>query len=72
MKKVKIGAKPAVRPVPATADDWVKARGQTEATKRLTLDVPLSLHKRVKSQCALQELRMADVIREFLEQRFPS
>lgn len=72
MKKVTIGAKPVARPLPPSADDWVKARGRsTETMKRLTIDVPLSLHKRIKSQCALQESRMADVIRELLEQRFP-
>ena len=39
--------------------------------KRLTLDVSLSLHKRVKSGCAQQGIKMADLIREFLEARFP-
>jgi hypothetical protein len=40
-------------------------------TKRLTVDIALSLHQRFKSQCALQGLQMADVVRELLEKRFP-
>ena len=78
MKKVTIGAKPNLRTRPASPDDWVKARDQViepkdqviEPMKRLTIDVPLSLHTRIKSQCALQNVQMADVIRELLEQRF--
>ena len=56
----------------STADDWVQNRDQPvkEPTKRLTIDVPVSLHQRVKSQCALQNLAMADVIRELLQLRF--
>ena len=46
-------------------DSW-----QSEPIKRLTIDIPLSLHQRVKSQCALQGENMADVVREFLLDRF--
>jgi hypothetical protein len=53
-----------------------KAKAPTEETpqepmKRLTIDIPLSLHRRVKSQCGEEGLQMADVIRGFLEKRFP-
>jgi hypothetical protein len=73
MKKVPFGSKAALtRSQPGTADDWVHARERpTEPVKRLTIDIPLSLHSRVKSRCALENLRMADVIREFLDKRFP-
>ncbi|MES2709457.1 MAG: plasmid partition protein ParG [Verrucomicrobiota bacterium] len=40
--------------------------------KRLTIDIPDSLHRRVKSRCGQDGLRMADVIRDLLDQRFPS
>lgn len=74
MKKVTFGGK---RPSasPASVDDWVldrDAQEPREPMKRFTIDVPVSLHKRVKSQCAMQNLVMADVIRELLEQRFPA
>jgi hypothetical protein len=39
--------------------------------KRLTIDIPASLHVRVKSQCATRGVNMADVIRDLLEQQFP-
>jgi len=38
--------------------------------KRLTIDVPLTLHKRIKTQCAMKGDKMADVIRELPEQHF--
>ncbi|RYD36362.1 MAG: hypothetical protein EOP86_06180 [Verrucomicrobiaceae bacterium] len=40
--------------------------------KRLTIDIPDSLHRRVKSRCGQDGLRMADVIRNLLEERFPA
>jgi hypothetical protein len=76
-KKVALGAKP--RPTATTtptADDWVQSR-QTEdingeGMKRLTVDVPISLHTRIKSQCALRGVKMADEIRDLLEKYFPA
>jgi hypothetical protein len=58
---------------PATPESWVLARPPApgEATKRLTVDVPEPLHHRIKVQCAIQGVNMADVVRELLEQRFP-
>ena len=38
--------------------------------KRLTIDIPESLHKRVKSQCGAQGKTIADVVRQFLEKKF--
>lgn len=43
-----------------------------EPMKRFTIDVPASLHKRIKAQCAMRETPMADVIRDMLEQEFPA
>lgn len=39
--------------------------------KRFTLDVPEDLHRRIKCECANEGLKMADVLREILEKRFP-
>ena len=39
--------------------------------KRLTIDIPESLHTRVKSQCAKRGAKMADEIRALLEAHFP-
>ena len=40
--------------------------------KRFTIDVPADLHRRIKSECAREGLKMADVLREMLETRFPA
>jgi hypothetical protein len=44
----------------------------TEPMKRFTIDVPASLHKRIKTQCAADGIKMADMLREMLETRFPA
>jgi hypothetical protein len=73
MKKVTFAAARPSKVTPTTAEDWVGNRSGAgrEPTKRLTIDVPVSLHKRIKSQCAADDVMMADVIRELLEKRFP-
>ncbi len=55
-------------PVPAPAEPAAPA----EAMKRFTIDVPASLHTRVKIGCAQRGLKMADVLREMLEKAFPA
>ncbi len=78
MKKVSIGSKPTAKPAPSSPDEWVSTDSTSppqptkpaEKTKRLTIDIPLSLHQRVKSQCALKGENMADVVRELLEKQF--
>lgn len=75
VKKVSFGAKrPSDPPATSDVDNWVEDRApeSQEVTKRLTIDVPLSLHRRIKTQCALQNLVMAEEIRRLLEQRFPA
>ena len=62
-------------PTPARADAWVAEReapppAAAEQMKRFTIDVPLSLHTRIKVQCAAKGVKMADVIREMLEREF--
>lgn len=72
-KKVSFGGKPPTT-TQLNADRWVEDRQfeeQKEPMKRLTIDVPFSLHRRIKSTCVLEDLVMADVIRELLDQRFP-
>ena len=71
MKKITFTTKPTSSPGHVTPDAWVSDRQATpEPMKRLTIDIPLSLHQRVKSQCALKGEQMANVMRELLEQRF--
>jgi hypothetical protein len=43
---------------------------EPEKMKRLTIDIPLSLHKQLKAQCALSGRTIADEVREFLLQKY--
>ena len=43
-----------------------------EKTKRLTVDIPASLHSRVKLACVREEISIAETVRELLESRFPT
>jgi len=49
----------------------VVAESQPEALKRLTIDIPKSLHARVKAGCALEGTSIKDEVVAFLENRFP-
>jgi hypothetical protein len=42
-----------------------------ETLKRLTIDMPESLHKRVKIGCTMRGTKMNEVIRDLLEREFP-
>ena len=75
MKKASITSKPdrsRKATVQAAAEAWVAERRADgdEPTKHLTIDLPFSLHRRMKAQCALDGINMADVVRELLEARF--
>lgn len=72
-KKVSIGAKPTSKPAPASADAWVESRTEAdepEKMKRLTIDVPESLHRAIKAQCAMRGTKIADEVRELLIQKY--
>lgn len=69
-KKVAISVKPAPRQAPPDPDRWVERR-DVQGLKRLTIDVPAGLHARIKSQCAVRGLKMADALREIMEREFP-
>ncbi len=71
MKRVTITAKPSGSAKRPSADDWVQQKATvTEPIKRLTIDIPQSLHRLVKSQCVLRGVNMVDVVREFLDREF--
>lgn len=72
-KRISIGAKPSATRAQVEADTWVDHRGtgdEPEPMKRLTIDVPASLHREIKSQCALRGSKIADEVRELLLQNY--
>jgi hypothetical protein len=42
-----------------------------EPMKRFTIDVPVSLHRRIKAVCAARGLNTSTVLRDLLEREFP-
>jgi hypothetical protein len=63
-----------------SADDWVSQGAnltagedgtEKEATARFTIDIPVSLHARIKSQCALKRVKMREEVLSILEEKFP-
>jgi hypothetical protein len=58
-----------------TQDDWVTHKRESapekplEPTKRLSVDIPVSLHTRFKVVCAAKQLNMADMMRGAIEDR---
>lgn len=51
------------RSKPELAEDWVSSR---EGMKRLTIDVPLSLHARLKIASVKHSQTMGDLVRDCL------
>jgi hypothetical protein len=39
--------------------------------KRFAIDVPASLHRRVKAACTARGLKVSSVLRDLLEREFP-
>lgn len=70
-KKVSIAPRPSAR----QADAWVSAPAKAAAPaasemKRLTIDIPAALHRKVKAACATEGVKMADVVRELLIRKY--
>lgn len=71
-QQVEWGTKPSTRkPATADLDKIVHGGAGKDDTVRFNADIPRALHRRVKSQCALEGLNMTAVVIELLEQRFP-
>ncbi len=62
---------------PVNEDAWVSGQPaapqqpRAERIKRLTIDVPESLHTRAKAQAAQQRVTLREEMVKFLEKRFP-
>ena len=48
-----------------------RSEAPAEPMKRLTVDIPESLHTRIKLGCVANHQKMADAIRALLEQHWP-
>jgi predicted HicB family RNase H-like nuclease len=77
-KRVAIGLKPGVQ---KRVDEWVTEstqpapeveEGVPVALKRLTIDIPEDLHRRLKVKAATEGVRMADLVRSWISERCAS
>lgn len=66
------------RPKSPTVESWVKEAPAAPSPshdevdiKRLTLDIPVDLHRRIKIACYSTDKKMSEVLRDILEQAFP-
>jgi hypothetical protein len=68
---------------PVSAEQWVRGAGRDPEVRtavpeesgwpmmRLTIDVSVDLHVRLKVGCAMRGEKIADVVRAFIEREFP-
>lgn len=72
MKRVTITPKPADPAKPQTPEQWVQQQppGDQQSLKRITIDIPQSLHLRARRQCLERGVYLSVVIRDFLEREF--
>jgi len=70
-KRITLGPKPN-KVLSSRADVWVRNRSTDteEPIKRLTIDLPISLHSKIKATCAMRGAKMVEEIRELLIQKY--
>lgn len=72
-KKIATGTNPRANPVPQAGSETLvenQASDKTEPMKRLTIDISESLHRKIKSQCAMRGTKIVDEVRELLLQKY--
>lgn len=78
-KKITFHVKPSKKES-VDVEAWVKNRTLLQDTipqeiapekmQRFTIDVPISLHRKIKTSCASRSVKMADEIRHLLYQHY--
>lgn len=84
-KKVSFGRKPGAVEKAVDVEEWVSNRealieveeppalvkeAKPEKVKRLTLDIPESLHKAIKLKATTEGVTMVELLRELLEEHY--
>jgi hypothetical protein len=68
-KKITINAKPAQEKPAPSVDEWVQNRS-TDGTKRVTVDIPKSLHAQIRIDCFQRGVSMMDELRMILLEHY--
>ncbi len=55
---------------PPNPDKWVSNQSGNQALKRFTIDIPETLHKKIKTMCASKGVKMRDEVIAVLEKHF--
>lgn len=57
---------------PADLDKWVadNSKVDTEKTKRVAADIPISVHMNLKMFCTREDRKIGDVLREMIVEKF--
>jgi hypothetical protein len=55
---------------PEIVDSSEPTPAPKEKTKRLTLDIPETLHRAIKGKAAIEGVAMVDMLRELLEEKY--
>ena len=66
-KDVRITSKPH-----KTADQWVSSNKPKEPTgevKRVTVDLPVETHQKLKIKCVMERVNIADMVRSWIEEK---
>lgn len=73
-KRVTMQARPNRSP---KADQWIESRPEPQTPlppkpKRLTIDIDPTLHLRLKIHSAAQQIQMADLVRDLIQNALPN
>lgn len=60
----------AIESTPEIVDRPAPTPAPKEKTKRLTLDIPETLHRAIKGKAAIEGVAMVDMLRELLEEKY--
>lgn len=70
MAKKKSPAAPATPEIPKHIEPENTIVPQKDSMKRLTIDIPENLHRKLKAQCAMEGQKIADAVRKLLERKY--
>jgi predicted DNA binding CopG/RHH family protein len=63
-------SQPAIESSPEIVDSSEQVPAPKEKIKRLTLDIPETLHRAIKGKAAMEGKAMVDMLRELLEEKY--
>jgi hypothetical protein len=55
-----------------SAEAWLKEKSThktEEEVKRVTVDLPIALHQKLKIKCVVEKVRIADMVRGWIEEK---